>query len=155
MPQASEDLCKRWNGPSEHMAIKHLKGAGYLLTAEWEWLCPKGRTPTEEDQSAILFLIQEWDYGGLLLSDPRTHAALDEKRAAIAPYECKFCGAPSWRAPSEQEMPPDYCHPEDHGSPEDMEEELSEALSLLESIVRTHPSLQIVIDLLDPLVPNR
>ena len=29
-------------------------------------------------------------------------------------YTCKFCGAPSEREPSEQEMPPDYCHPEDH-----------------------------------------
>ena len=29
-------------------------------------------------------------------------------------YTCKFCGAPSAREPSEQEMPPDYCHPEDH-----------------------------------------
>lgn len=31
------------------------------------------------------------------------------------PYRCKFCGAPSWIEPSEQTMPPDYCHPEDHG----------------------------------------
>lgn len=35
------------------------------------------------------------------------------------PYRCRFCGAPSWREPSEQTAPPDYCHPEDHGSPDD------------------------------------
>ena len=29
-------------------------------------------------------------------------------------YTCKFCGAPSAREPRDQEMPPDYCHPEDH-----------------------------------------
>ena len=37
------------------------------------------------------------------------------------PYHCRFCGAPSRREPSEQTPPPDYCHPEDHGSPDDDE----------------------------------
>jgi len=35
------------------------------------------------------------------------------------PYLCLFCGAPSWREPSEQVPPPDYCHEEDHGTPEE------------------------------------
>lgn len=34
------------------------------------------------------------------------------------PYSCVFCGAPSWVDPSDQSPPPDYCHPEDHGTPE-------------------------------------
>jgi hypothetical protein len=34
------------------------------------------------------------------------------------PYECKFCGSRSWVEPSDQALPPDYCHPEDHGAPE-------------------------------------
>lgn len=34
------------------------------------------------------------------------------------PHTCKFCGSPSWKDPSEQDRPVDYCHPEDHGSPE-------------------------------------
>lgn len=38
---------------------------------------------------------------------------------AIAPYSCRFCGAPSWREPNDQTLPPDYCHPEDHGEPDD------------------------------------
>jgi len=37
------------------------------------------------------------------------------------PYECKFCGDPSWVDPSEQEPPVDYCHPEDHGSEADFQ----------------------------------
>lgn len=37
------------------------------------------------------------------------------------PYRCRFCGAPSWLDPSDQTPPPDYCHPEDHGSPDDDE----------------------------------
>ena len=35
------------------------------------------------------------------------------------PYHCLFCGAPSWREPCEQTPPPDCCHEEDHGSPEE------------------------------------
>jgi hypothetical protein len=35
------------------------------------------------------------------------------------PYTCQVCGAESWVHPSEQYMPPDYCHPEDHGSAEE------------------------------------
>lgn len=33
------------------------------------------------------------------------------------PYSCKFCGAPSWIEPNDQDLPPDYCHPGDHGEP--------------------------------------
>lgn len=40
-----------------------------------------------------------------------------------APYTCKFCGTPSWRAPSEQELPPSYCHEEDHRNPSDCDVE--------------------------------
>lgn len=36
-----------------------------------------------------------------------------------APYTCQYCGAPSYVDPSDQQCPPDYCHPADHGSPED------------------------------------
>lgn len=35
------------------------------------------------------------------------------------PHRCQFCGAPSWIEPCDQTPPPDYCHPEDHGSPDD------------------------------------
>lgn len=35
------------------------------------------------------------------------------------PHRCGFCGAPSWVDPSDQTPPPDYCHPEDHGSEAD------------------------------------
>ena len=39
-----------------------------------------------------------------------------------APYTCKYCGCPSYLEPGEQEMPADYCHESDHGSPDDIEE---------------------------------
>ena len=37
------------------------------------------------------------------------------ERASGPEFTCKFCGAPSWVDPSDQECPPDYCHPGDHG----------------------------------------
>lgn len=43
----------------------------------------------------------------------------------MKPYTCEYCGAPSGKHPSEQEMPPDYCHPEDHEG-YDEEEDLSD-----------------------------
>jgi hypothetical protein len=39
----------------------------------------------------------------------------------VPPFTCKFCGAPSWVDPADQEPPADYCHESDHGTPEDYE----------------------------------
>ena len=47
-----------------------------------------------------------------------------------APYECKFCGSPSWVEPSDQPAPPDYCREGDHGAPE------AKALADYDQIVR-------------------
>lgn len=66
MPQATEELRKRWDGPSEFKAMDHLHKRGFKLTPQWEWVPPMASEPTEEDLSAILFLIQEWDFGGLV-----------------------------------------------------------------------------------------
>lgn len=33
------------------------------------------------------------------------------------PFTCKYCGSPSWIEPSDQSLPPDYCHESDHGEP--------------------------------------
>jgi hypothetical protein len=35
----------------------------------------------------------------------------------VAPFTCKFCGAPSWVDPADQAPPPDYCHESSHGEP--------------------------------------
>lgn len=37
-------------------------------------------------------------------------------------FVCQFCGMPSYVDPSDQTMPPDYCHPGDHGDPDDYQE---------------------------------
>lgn len=35
------------------------------------------------------------------------------------PYNCPWCGAGAWIEPGEIDPPIDYCHPGDHGSPDD------------------------------------
>lgn len=36
----------------------------------------------------------------------------------VPPYQCRFCGNPSWIAPEDQTPPADYCHESEHGWPE-------------------------------------
>lgn len=65
MPQATEEQRAEWNGPSDETATKFLVDAGYRLTPAWTWTPPVGHAPTEREWSAIDFLIDEWDFGGL------------------------------------------------------------------------------------------
>jgi hypothetical protein len=69
MPQASDELRAAWRhgeeGGGDAAAEHYLRAAGYLLTPSWEWEAPLGRIPTDRDLSAIDYLIEEWDYGGL------------------------------------------------------------------------------------------
>ena len=65
MPQATSELTEKWDGPSDEKAIAHLRSKGFRYTKHWEWIPPVDYRPTEEDVSAIMFLIQEWDWGGL------------------------------------------------------------------------------------------
>lgn len=67
MPQATEELRQRWDGPCEDKAMGHLLNRGYRLDAGYCWHPPKGVTPTEEDFSAAEFLIQEWDFGWIIV----------------------------------------------------------------------------------------
>lgn len=69
MPQATKELQDKW-GDDSH-AIDYLKGRGYIQTQDWHWFKPKSVGElTAEDESAILYLILEWDYGGLLTNEP-------------------------------------------------------------------------------------
>lgn len=65
MPQDTQELFERWDGPEETKAIEHLEARGYVLTRDFRWVVPEGLSPSEDDLSAISFLIQEWDYGGI------------------------------------------------------------------------------------------
>ncbi len=67
MPQATPDLRAEWPGGDDE-AISYLEGRGFTLTKQWEWIKP---TPDHEismrEALAITYLIDEWDFGGVLL----------------------------------------------------------------------------------------
>lgn len=48
------------------------------------------------------------------------HHLEDVKARVDPPYRCKFCGARSFIEPSDQAPPPSYCHPGDHGTPDNL-----------------------------------
>lgn len=67
MPQASPELCAEWPGYDEQ-AIAYLKAAGYTWFPDWTWGKPTPtHEPTPREISAIVYLIDEWDFGGLRL----------------------------------------------------------------------------------------
>jgi hypothetical protein len=49
--------------------MKFLTDAGYKLTRQWEWLPKPGVMKlddmTQDEYDCLLFLIWEWDFGGL------------------------------------------------------------------------------------------
>lgn len=74
MPQASSELQqqmdKRFGNPiSDAGPIKFLENAGYVLTKGWLWKPKPSVTVTsqmtKDEFDCLLFLIQEWDFGGL------------------------------------------------------------------------------------------
>lgn len=66
MPQAAPELRAQWPGGDKE-AINHLQDRGYRLNRGWAWIRPFAQTiPTERDLSAIQYLIDEWDFDGLL-----------------------------------------------------------------------------------------
>jgi hypothetical protein len=68
MPQADEELRAEWShgeeGGGDEAAMAHLRAAGFTLTCQWTWTPPPGHTVTDRDRSAVLYLIDEWDFGG-------------------------------------------------------------------------------------------
>lgn len=74
MPQATEELRQKWGGVrgvGEDKAIGHLLKRGYTLTSDYCWFKPIEIDITLDDTEAIDFLIQEWDYGGLITNDKK------------------------------------------------------------------------------------
>jgi hypothetical protein len=68
MPQATSALRARWHG-SMREPLAHLALAGWKVTADFEFRKPSpAYVPTADDLSAIEYLHQEWDYGGIEVS---------------------------------------------------------------------------------------
>ena len=65
MPQASADLQAEWPGMDKE-AIKYLQDRGWRLNRRWQWIKPHpSHEPAEREWSAIEYLIDEWDFGGV------------------------------------------------------------------------------------------
>ncbi len=65
MPQASEELRAKFPG-GDVEAEQVLENGGFVLTRDWCWTPPAGRTTiTVREGEAIDYLGDEWDYGGL------------------------------------------------------------------------------------------
>ena len=73
MPQASDDLRDlmglMFNGEriSEGPPVAFLESRGYKLTPTWYWELPKpDHYILEKEELCIRFLIEEWDFGGIV-----------------------------------------------------------------------------------------
>lgn len=71
MPQASdkdrERYIKQFGDIDSWYGIKYLQQRGWILTKDWHWKSPyQIFKPKEEELFIIGFLIDEWDFGGIL-----------------------------------------------------------------------------------------
>ena len=64
MPQSSAALSRRWE--SDEKATAFLEQEGFVLNPTWEWTPPE-RPMTAEEWSAVFFMIDEWDFGGVVV----------------------------------------------------------------------------------------
>lgn len=65
MPQTTPERAARWPGMDSE-AMEYLIGQRFRLTKTWNWIKPTlNHTLTYREEDAILYLIQEWDFGGL------------------------------------------------------------------------------------------
>jgi hypothetical protein len=67
--QATKALHDKWNwdGEGDVRASAFLKAAGYYLRSDFHWTMPDPlHVPSEDELSAVTFMMQEWDYGGII-----------------------------------------------------------------------------------------
>lgn len=70
MPEASEELRTEW-GLSDAKAIDYLTTHGYRLLKGWVWQKPSlEHKMTAKEASAIRYLIEEWNFGGIKGDEP-------------------------------------------------------------------------------------
>jgi hypothetical protein len=65
VPTASPELRARWHdkpGGGDYAAEQHLRSRGFKLY-KWHWIEPPGHVYSDDDESALLYLMYEWDYG--------------------------------------------------------------------------------------------
>ena len=83
MPSGPPELHRYWcdkdpGGNGDWAAQAHLRARGYVLTRRWDWWIPFGRELSDEDESAIRYLMLEWDFGGAVREEDIRARALAE-----------------------------------------------------------------------------
>lgn len=73
MPSTTPERAARWPGIDEQ-AVKYLERRGYVLNHDWTWSRPCRVIPKETDWDAMLYLIEEWDFGGLVPNSTKNTA---------------------------------------------------------------------------------
>ena len=63
MPQTTPERAARWPGMDAE-AIECLEAGGWKLGRDYVWRHPDGKKPTEREIDAVIYLIEEWDFGG-------------------------------------------------------------------------------------------
>ncbi len=69
MPQTTPDRAARWPGMDQE-AMDFLRSRGFRLLRNWTWLAPAGHNPDDKEKDAIMYLIEEWDFGGWVDAPP-------------------------------------------------------------------------------------
>lgn len=72
MPQASDELrakmISRFGDIGDWGPTKYLIQRGWHLQRDWKWYKPGHSAPTmtDDEWDCALFLVEEWDYGGVV-----------------------------------------------------------------------------------------
>jgi len=100
MPSTYDARAARWPG-QDFQADLHLTSQGFTLTRDgrWEWVLPDPEYHvTARDWDAIMYLVQEWDFGGL--REPKGAKILWVQPAfSEEDYDAAFRAAPEWIEP--------------------------------------------------------
>lgn len=73
MPSTTPERAARWPGMDSE-AIQFLRDAGFKLGRDWHWRHPddipwRSRKLSEREADAIIYLQEEWDFGGYVRAD--------------------------------------------------------------------------------------
>jgi len=58
-------MTARFGSPDTDLMIRFLTTRGFTLTRQWEWIAPD-RDIAEDEGEVIAFLVDEWDFGGVV-----------------------------------------------------------------------------------------
>lgn len=84
MPSASNELHNEMqrlfgNPIDDNEPIEFLRAAGYVLLRGFTWQGKPGVTDysqmTQDEYTCLLFLVQEWDFGGLASAEKETRGS--------------------------------------------------------------------------------